>query len=176
MPIRGRPNPTMRPSERSGVQHTRLWGWAEEVGGGILTASVVNVAVAKTPAGRESAVIPGLAGIPATTPPVHTNQDERSDQGHGPHAASSVRRSGTATTPHPQFSMSRTRSSWLTVPSLFRSAGQPELREHRPQAASRVRRSGTRTRQSPSRSPSGGLMGVKRTVAIPVGPTPSATI
>ena len=28
--------PTMRPSERFGMQHTRLWGWAEEVGGGIV--------------------------------------------------------------------------------------------------------------------------------------------
>ncbi len=36
VPIRGRPNPTMRPSEKSGVQHTRLWGWAEEVSGGIV--------------------------------------------------------------------------------------------------------------------------------------------
>ncbi len=26
----------MRPSKRSGGQHTRIWGWAEEVGGGIV--------------------------------------------------------------------------------------------------------------------------------------------
>ncbi len=47
--------PTMRPGERSGGQYTRLWGWAEDVGGGIV------------------------------------------GYGHGPHAASSVRRSGTST-------------------------------------------------------------------------------
>ncbi len=28
VPIRGRKLPTGRPSKRSGVQHTRLWGWA----------------------------------------------------------------------------------------------------------------------------------------------------
>ncbi len=36
VPIRGRKLPTGRPSERTGVQHTGLWGWAEEVGGGIV--------------------------------------------------------------------------------------------------------------------------------------------
>ncbi len=36
VPIRGRKLPTGRPSEMIAAQHTRLWGWAEDVCGGIV--------------------------------------------------------------------------------------------------------------------------------------------